>query len=92
MIDIFEIAKWAAALSTIAAIVGVFVKFMKRHAKEHEEIKAVSYRNSESLEVVLHSILGILDGMIEQGLNGPVKESKLKLREFLIETKQNDKK
>lgn len=87
MVDIFEIAKWLGAIGTILGVVGIFLKYMKKHEKEHEELREITTKNNDNLRVVMASMLGILDGMIEQGLNGPVKQAKKDLSEYLIDNR-----
>jgi len=99
-IDIGIIAQWAGALLTIGGLVVAFWKFIKKHIiskiddnskttnairEELRDIKqTVSDINAEQC-IIVKGLIASLDGLHQQGCNGPVSDALVELREHINE-------
>ena len=73
-IDIDAIIKGAALLTAMGTLVGAVVavyKFYARQKKQDEEIAAVR----AELQILCYGLRGALQGLIENGCNGPCKDA-----------------
>ena len=68
------IIKAASLLAALGALIGVIVsvhKTLENNRKQNEEIKAIK----EEQTIICYALKGSLQGLIEQGCNGPCKEA-----------------
>ena len=76
------IIKIAALITAIGVIVGAIVavvKFFEANRRQSEEIRAIQAEQT----VICYALRGALQGLIEQGCNGPCKEALAELDKHL---------
>lgn len=81
-IDVDTIIKAAALVTALGVLGGVFVTLYKaseRDKKQSAIIKAIQDEQS----VICYGLRGALQGLIEQGCNGPCKDALEKLNKHL---------
>ena len=66
-------------LGTIGGMIGALFKLFSRFEKMERQ---AGHRKEDS-EILLKTMLGVLDGLIEQGCNGPCKDALDKLENHL---------
>lgn len=72
-IDIETVKAAAALITALGTIVGLIVtiyKFYARQKKQDEELAAIR----AELQILCYGLRGALQGLIEQGCNGPCKD------------------
>ena len=65
------LAEVLTALGVIGGVVLWCIKFIQRSKRQHEELKAI--RREQTL--ICYGLLACLQGLKEQGCNGPVTEA-----------------
>lgn len=81
-IDLDTIKEAASAITSISVIIGVVVavfKVFQINKKQSEFIKAIE----DEQTLLCYGLRGALQGLIEQGCNGPCKDSLSKLEKHL---------
>lgn len=74
----------ALILGLVSTIVGMGIALFKLFSR-FEKIERQSEHRKEENEILLRTMLGILDGLIEQGSNGPVKQARKELIDYMSE-------
>ncbi len=72
-------AKLLTALGVIGSVILWCIKFVQRSKRQNEELKAI--RKEQTL--ICYGLLACLQGLKEQGCNGPVTEAMNRLEEHL---------
>lgn len=67
-----------------STIVGVVIAMYKLFSRFERVERQAAHRKEDS-EILLRTLLGILDGLIEQGCNGPVKQARKELVAYMAE-------
>lgn len=81
-IDLGTIKEAASAITSISVIIGVVVavfKVFQINKKQSEFIKAIE----DEQTLLCYGLRGALQGLIEQGCNGPCKDALSKLEKHL---------
>ncbi len=81
-IDLDTIKEAASAITSISVIIGVVVavfKVFQINKKQSEFIKAIE----DEQTLLCYGLRGALQGLIEQGCNGPCKDALSKLEKHL---------
>lgn len=81
-ITVETIIKIAGLITALGVIVGVIVgaiKFVAANRRQSEEIRAI--QNEQT--VICYALRGALQGLIEQGCNGPCKDALARLDKHL---------
>ncbi|RKI67519.1 branched-chain amino acid ABC transporter permease [bacterium 1xD42-67] len=76
---LIALAELVTALGVIGGVVLWCIKFVQRSRRQHEELKAI--RREQTL--ICYGLLACLQGLKEQGCNGPVTEAMNKIEEHL---------
>lgn len=76
---LIALAELMTALGVIGGVVLWCIKFVQRSRRQHEELKAI--RREQTL--ICYGLLACLQGLKEQGCNGPVTEAMNKIEEHL---------
>lgn len=71
-------------LGLIGTIISMCIALFKLFSR-FEKIERQTEHRKEENEILLRTMLGILDGLIEQGCNGPVKQAKKELIDYMSE-------
>lgn len=71
-------------LGLASTIIGMCIALFKLFSR-FEKIERQSEHRKEENEILLRTMLGILDGLIEQGSNGPVKQARKELIDYMSE-------
>ena len=71
-------------LGLMATIISMVVALFKLFSR-FEKIERQSEHRKDENEIMLRTMLGVLDGLIEQGCNGPVKQARKELIDFMAE-------
>ena len=78
-------AKLIGAISVIGGAVWAVVKVLQRDKHQSEIIKSMQ----EEQTLICYGLRGVLQGLIEQGCNGPCKEALAKLDKHLNQKAHN---
>lgn len=81
---VVDLQNLALILGLASTIIGMGIAFFKLFSR-FEKIERQSEHRKEENEILLRTMLGILDGLIEQGCNGPVKQAKKELIDYMSE-------
>ena len=76
---LIALAELVTALGVIGGVVLWCIKFVQRSKRHHEELKAI--RREQTL--ICYGLLACLQGLKEQGCNGPVTEAMNRIEEHL---------
>lgn len=76
---LIALAELVTALGVIGGVVLWCIKFVQRSRRQHEELKAI--RREQTL--ICYGLLACLQGLKEQGCNGPVTEAMNRIEEHL---------
>ena len=76
---LIALAELVTALGVIGGVVLWCIKFVQRSKRQHEELKAI--RREQTL--ICYGLLACLQGLKEQGCNGPVTEAMNRIEEHL---------
>ena len=76
---LIALAELVTALGVIGGVVLWCFKFVQRSKRQHEELKAI--RREQTL--ICYGLLACLQGLKEQGCNGPVTEAMNRIEEHL---------
>ena len=76
---LIALAELVTALGVIGGGVLWCIKFVQRSRRQHEELKAI--RREQTL--ICYGLLACLQGLKEQGCNGPVTEAMNRIEEHL---------
>lgn len=76
---LIALAELVTALGVIGGVVLWCIKFVQRSKRQHEELKAI--RREQTL--ICYGLLACLQGLKEQGCNGPVTEAMNRLEDHL---------
>ena len=68
---LIALAELLTALGVIGGVILWCIKFVQRSRRQHEELKAI--RREQTL--ICYGLLACLQGLKEQGCNGPVTEA-----------------
>lgn len=98
MIDLFELAKWVVALTTLATP-GIFLlKFCLNISKRFKSLGDWNLRQQKDIEdgmvehaVIVQGLLAALKGLQEQGCNGPVCQGIKDIEKYLNNQAHNAK-
>lgn len=71
-------------LGLLGTVGGFIVALYKLFSRFEKMEKAVAHRKEDS-EILLKTMLGVLEGMIEQGANGPCKKARDELIAYMAE-------
>jgi len=88
-IDADTIIKAAALLAACSALVGAIVAVYKIIARDHRQSKIIEDMQSE-LTVICYGLRGALQGLIENGCNGPCKDALAALDKHLNKSAHKD--
>lgn len=72
---ILNVAAIVTALSTIIGVIVAIIKFVERDRKQ----AAIINRMQDELKIIVFALRGALQGLIEQGCDGPCKDALEKL-------------
>ena len=75
------------SLITILTFVAGIVAYIARLAFRFQKLEKQADHRKEDMTIVLTSLLACLDGLHQQGANGPVTEAKAKLEKYIIESR-----
>lgn len=81
-VDIDTLLKAASLLAAIGALVGAIIavyKVIENNKKQNEVIMGMQ----EEQTIICYALRGALEGLIEQGCNGPCKDALEKLNKHL---------
>jgi Na+/H+ antiporter NhaD/arsenite permease-like protein len=76
---LIALAELLTALGVIGGVILWCIKFVQRSRRQHEELKAI--RREQTL--ICYGLLACLQGLKEQGCNGPVTEAMNRIEEHL---------
>ena len=76
---LIALAELLTALGVIGGGILWCIKFVQRSRRQHEELKAI--RREQTL--ICYGLLACLQGLKEQGCNGPVTEAMNRIEEHL---------
>ena len=76
---LIALAELLTALGVIGGVILWCIKFVQRSRRQHEELKAI--RREQTL--ICYGLLACLQGLKEQGCNGPVTEAMTRIEEHL---------
>ena len=76
---LIALAELVTALGVIGGVVLWCIKFVQRSKRQHGELKAI--RREQTL--ICYGLLACLQGLKEQGCNGPVTEAMNRIEEHL---------
>lgn len=76
---LIALAELVTALGVIGGVVLWCIKFVQRSRRQNEELKAI--RREQTL--ICYGLLACLQGLKEQGCNGPVTEAMNRIEEHL---------
>ena len=76
---LIKLAELLTALGVIGGVILWCIKFVQRSRRQHEELKAI--RREQTL--ICYGLLACLQGLKEQGCNGPVTEAMNRIEEHL---------
>ena len=76
---LIALAELVTALGVIGGVVLWCIKFVQRSKRQHEELKAI--RKEQTL--ICYGLLACLQGLKDQGCNGPVTEAMNRIEEHL---------
>ncbi len=76
---LIALAELVTALGVIGGVILWCIKFVQRSRRQHEELKAI--RREQTL--ICYGLLACLQGLKEQGCNGPVTEAMNRIEEHL---------
>ena len=76
---LIELAALLTALGVIGGVILWCIKFVQRSRRQNEELKAI--RREQTL--ICYGLLACLQGLKEQGCNGPVTEAMNRIEEHL---------
>lgn len=76
---LITLAELVTALGVIGGVILWCIKFVQRSRRQHEELKAI--RREQTL--ICYGLLACLQGLKEQGCNGPVTEAMNRIEEHL---------
>ena len=71
-------------LGLVGTIIGMVAALYRLFARFERMEKQVAHRKEDS-EILLKTMLGVLEGMIEQGANGPCKKARDELIAYMAE-------
>ena len=78
-IDVQSLVVVLGLIGTIGGMIAALFRLFSRFAK----LEAQAAHRQEDSTILLESVMGILDGLIEQGGNGPCHEARDKLVKHL---------
>ena len=76
---LIALAELLTALGVIGGVILWCIKFVQRSRRQNEELKAI--RREQTL--ICYGLLACLQGLKEQGCNGPVTEAMNRIEEHL---------
>jgi len=76
---LIALAELVTALGVIGGVVLWCIKFVQRSKRQHEELKAILQEQT----LICYGLLACLQGLKEQGCNGPVTEAMNRIEEHL---------
>ena len=76
---LIALAELVTALGVIGGVILWCIKFVQRSRRQNEELKAI--RREQTL--ICYGLLACLQGLKEQGCNGPVTEAMNRIEEHL---------
>lgn len=79
-----DVSNLLTLLGLGGTIVGMVVALYKLFARFEKVERQAAHRKEDS-EILLKTQLGILDGLIEQGANGPCKRAREELIAYMAE-------
>ena len=80
-IDVNSLVVILGLLGTIGGMIVALYKLFSRF----EKVEKHTLDRKEDSEIMFKTLLGIMDGLIEQGCNGPVKQARKELLEYMAE-------
>ena len=83
---LIALAELVTALGVIGGVVLWCIKFVQRSKRQHEELKAI--RREQTL--ICYGLLACLQGLKEQGCNGPVTEAMNRIEEHLTQAAHDE--
>ena len=85
---LITLAELLTALGVIGGVILWCLKFVQRSRRQNEELKAI--RREQTL--ICYGLLACLQGLKEQGSNGPVTEAMDRLEEHLNQAAHDEEK
>lgn len=80
-IDVQALVVVLGLIGTLGGFIAAFYKLFARFSA----IEKQSAHRKEDSEILLKTLLGVLDGLIEQGCNGPCKKARDELIAYMAE-------
>lgn len=80
-IDAQNLLAWVSLLTAMGGLLAFMINLVLRFKRLEKHDKA----DHETQTVILESLFAVLDGLKQQGCNGPVTAAHQKLREHVIE-------
>lgn len=80
-LDAQTLLAWVSVLTALGGVLAFMVNLVMRFKKLERHDKS----DHETQTVILEALFAVLDGLKQQGCNGPVTEAHKKLREHVIE-------
>lgn len=81
-IDVDTIIKAAALVTALGVLGGVFVSLYKTSERDRKQSEIIKEMMAEQ-SLICYGLRGALQGLIEQGCNGPCKDALEKLNKHL---------
>lgn len=81
-IDVDTIIKAAALVTALGVLVGVVVSLYKASERDRKQSEIIKEMMAEQ-SLICYGLRGALQGLIEQGCNGPCKDALEKLNKHL---------
>ena len=78
-IDVQNLVVVLGLIGTIAGMIAALFRLFRRF----EKLEAQAAHRKEDSEILLETMVGVLDGLIEQGCNGPCHDARDKLVKYL---------
>lgn len=67
----------------LVGTIGGMITALYRLFRRFEKLETQAAHRKEDTEILLETMVGVLDGLIEQGCNGPCHEARDKLVKYL---------
>lgn len=79
ILDVNNLVVILGLLGTIGGMIAALFRLFRRF----EKLERQAAHRKEDSEILLETMVGVLDGLIEQGCNGPCHEARDKLVQYL---------
>lgn len=75
------------SIITIASFVFGIAAYVANLAFRFKKLERQADHRKEDTKIILSSLLACLDGLHQQGANGPVTDAKAKLEKYIVESR-----